>query len=62
MNTAYWKNDDICHMTTSAYFLKWNHIRASYGQHYGHWKNIYICSNKKVNENEHKHWENVETR
>ncbi len=36
MNTAYLENDDIYYMTTFTYFLKWKHIRASYGQHYGH--------------------------
>jgi hypothetical protein len=47
-------------MTISTFFLKWKHKRANYGQHFGHLEKRIICSNKKINEDELKHKENVE--
>jgi hypothetical protein len=34
-------------------------MKANYGQHFGCLEKRTICSNKKVNEDEHKHRENV---
>ncbi len=60
MNTTHWRNDDICYMTICTYVLKWKCNKANYGQHLNHLKKK--NSNKKVNEDEHKHRENVEKR
>jgi hypothetical protein len=57
INTTYWRNGDIYYMIIFTYFLEWRHNKASYGQHFGHLGKKTICSNKKVNEDEHKHKE-----
>ncbi len=50
-------------MTIPKYFLKWKHNKARYEQDSDHLGKIYICSNEKVHENEHKHkkmWKKVD--